>query len=176
MPPQPLGVGHAGITTAHCPFTQVDDGHAALPSAQVLHSAFTLAQSASVSQASGSRGLQTPVQSAAPVAGSHRSLGTFTQVYPGGQTSPAKPPHTRGLLSGMQTPGQSAPPASGAHMSFGSSTQTYPSAQGNAAIPPQLGWGQVGTVTLHCPFSHVARGQADEPSAHVLHATRTAGH
>lgn len=91
----------------------------------------------------GSRGTQTPMQSAPPCSGSQSSLGSSTQTSSGpSQGIPAKPPQgapvglgsvgrevgagERFLIKrlGTQMPGQSAPPCFGSQSSFGLSMQT----------------------------------------------------
>src|SRR5437879_3692900 len=59
-----FGCGQVGIVTVHWPFTHVDMGQAAVPSAHTTHAARSCGQSESLLQLGFAIGWQTPGQSA----------------------------------------------------------------------------------------------------------------
>ncbi|MFM2418090.1 MAG: hypothetical protein RL385_2813 [Pseudomonadota bacterium] len=99
---------------------------------------------------------QRPEQSAPPRLGSQVSDGSSTHWPRPGQGRPAKPPQTT-LLSGRQAPASQCVPAA---------QRTV--AQGSAS-------GQIGKLAMHRWRSHVALGQALDPSAQSRHGAPTTG-
>jgi hypothetical protein len=141
MPPQNPASGHAGYVTAHLPFTHSAIGHETEePSGQGRHDSM-MTHPASVTHSAGESGTQIPGQSA-PSSGSHSAEPSSAHSNPGGQVSPAIPPHGRGASSGTQKPKQSTPVA-GSHATFGSCRQTCPGSQSLSVLQPP-GSGQVG--------------------------------